>query len=104
MEGFAREQLAFQIRRQYPIGPYFADIACIKCRLIVEIDGGQHNLLSQTEMARTHYFGKNGYRVLRFWNNEVLENIEGVMEELIKNLDTPPLPPRSRGGENGSLT
>ncbi len=91
-----------KFRRQYPIGPYFADIACKEKKLIVEIDGGQHDPSSETEKARTAYLNKNGYRVLRFWNNDVLGNIEGVMTEIVKNLETlPPIPPRTRGGNLG---
>jgi len=88
-----------KFRRRYPIGPYFADIACIDKKLVLEIDGGQHDPLSKNEKTRTEYLEKDGFRVLRFWNNEVLGNIEGVMAVIAENINTPPLPPRSRGGE-----
>jgi very-short-patch-repair endonuclease len=90
--------LSVKFRRQYPIGPYFADIVCKEKKLVIEIDGGQHDPASNNEKTRTVYLQKSVYRVLRFWNNEVLGNIEGVMEIIVNMLDTPPLPPRSRGG------
>lgn len=91
-----------RFRRQYPIGPYFADIACKDKKIVIEIDGGQHDLASEAEKTRTEYLQSNGYCVLRFWNNEVLGNIEGVMAVITQNLNTPPLPPRMRGGVNES--
>jgi very-short-patch-repair endonuclease len=66
-------------RRQATIGPYFADFACHQTRILIEVDGGQH-ADSTTDAKRTSYLEANGYRVLRFWNNEVLGNIEGVLE------------------------
>ena len=68
-------------RRQATIGPYFADFACHHCKLVIEIDGSQHadapNAVADAE--RTRFLERHGYRVLRFWNNDVLGNIEGVM-------------------------
>lgn len=90
--------LGFEFRRQYPVGPYFADIVCKNLKIIIEIDGGQHDASSSAERQRTAHLESKGYRVLRFWNNDVLGNIEGVMTEILKALNTPPHPPRSRGG------
>jgi very-short-patch-repair endonuclease len=64
----------YKFRRQVPIGRYIADFVCHGARLIVEIDGGQHDRSSSEEGSRTHFLKGQGYRVLRFWNNEVLEN------------------------------
>ncbi|HEY0328946.1 MAG TPA: DUF559 domain-containing protein [Rhodopseudomonas sp.] len=86
-------------RRQATIGPYFADFACHANRLVVEIDGGQH-AESATDRVRTDYLKAQGYRVLRFWNNEVLENIDGVVETILSALSmTPPAPspPQQQG-------
>jgi very-short-patch-repair endonuclease len=88
-------------RRQATIGPYFADFACHASRLVIEIDGGQH-AESAADQIRTDYLNAQGYRVLRFWNNEVLENIEGVVETILSALPvappTPdPSPPQGRG-------
>ena len=70
--------------RQYPIGTYIVDFACREKKIIIEIDGGQHNqdknILYDTE--RTKYFEKLGYKVIRFWNNDIDNNIEGVYQRL----------------------
>jgi very-short-patch-repair endonuclease len=96
-------------RRQAPVGPYFADFACHKSRIVVEVDGGQHMHADHAEKdsARNAYLAKQGYRVLRFWNNDVLKNIDGVLttihDELMRgsqSQDAPhprPLPTASRG-------
>src|SRR5262249_31365441 len=68
----------YRFRRQVPIGGFIADFVCQAARLIVEIDGGQHDLSSEEEAGRTRFLEGEGYRVLRVWNNEVLENAEGV--------------------------
>lgn len=68
-----------KFRRQHPIGNYIADFVCIERKLIVEVDGGQHAEQLDYDAARTAWLEAQGYRVLRFWNNEVLQNIEGVV-------------------------
>ena len=91
-------------RRQATIGPYFADIASHQLKLVIELDGGQHSLSSSDE-ARTRYLEANGYRVLRFWNNELGENMSGVLATIdaAVNADRPPTPdpspPQAGGGE-----
>jgi very-short-patch-repair endonuclease len=91
-------------RRQATIGPYFADFACHQTRIVIEVDGGQH-ADSTADEQRTRYLEANGYRVLRFWNNEVLGNIEGVVEVICNAVGgagppTPdPSPPQAGGGE-----
>jgi very-short-patch-repair endonuclease len=92
------------MRRQAPIGPYFADFACHTNRIVIEIDGGQH-AESKADLVRTAYLRKQGYRVLRFWNNDVLNNMDGVLEAiLIAFRTTPPTPkpspPHARGVGN----
>ena len=104
-------------RRQAAIGPYFADFASHKCRLVIEVDGGGHGEARQAafDNARSSYLQSRGYRVLRFWNNDVLQEIEGVMtliyeavhqrEAGAENRETPtpdpspPLATRAGGGE-----
>jgi very-short-patch-repair endonuclease len=94
-------------RRQATIGPYFADFACHERRVVIEVDGGQHGEASGVERdaARTDYLKSQGYRVLRFWNNEVLNNIDGVIDAIHMALNEdrpPPLTPPHRfagGGE-----
>ena len=76
-------------RRQYPIGNYIVDFICRKKNLIVEIDGGQHNDedIKMYDTERTNYLETKGYKVLRFWNNDVDNNLEGVLNEIMKNLN-----------------
>jgi very-short-patch-repair endonuclease len=72
-----------KFRRQVAIGPYIADFVCMAERLIVEIDGGQHAGQAAKDARRTRYLEAERYRVVRFWNNEVLGNIEGVLQRLM---------------------
>jgi len=69
----------FHFRRQATIGPYFVDFACHKERIVIEIDGSQHMARIRADAARTAFLNSQGYRVLRFWNNEVLQQTEAVM-------------------------
>ena len=68
--------------RQLPIGPYFADLACRKARLIVELDGS-HHIDSSRDEKRTEFLEAEGWQVLRFWNSEVSENPDGVAEAIL---------------------
>jgi very-short-patch-repair endonuclease len=81
-------------RRQATIGPYFADFACHEHRLVIEVDGGGHAQSDQiiADEKRTEYLKSRGYRVLRFWNNEIFENIEGVMSISAAALAEAPAP------------
>ena len=86
-------------RRQVQIGPYLADFACHQSKLIVEIDGGQHAERTMQDAARTRRLEAEGYRVLRFWNNDVLSNIDGVLTAIQSALTTTPTPdPSPQGG------
>jgi very-short-patch-repair endonuclease len=91
-------------RRQATIGAYFADFASHHAKIVIEVDGGQHSG-SASDEVRTRYLEANGYRVLRFWNNEVLANISGVLSTIdtAVNADRPPTPdpspPQAGGGE-----
>jgi len=69
----------FRFRRQHPIGPYVVDFFCPEAKLIVEVDGGQHAIREREDAERTQWLEQRGYSVLRFWNNEVLGNTEGVL-------------------------
>jgi very-short-patch-repair endonuclease len=77
----SRSILGFKFVRQEPIGPYVADFACRERRLIVEVDGGQH-AESERDLVRDQWFADHRYRVLRFWNTDVLANIDGVLETI----------------------
>jgi very-short-patch-repair endonuclease len=76
-----RRFAGFKFRRQVPIGHFIADFVCFERRLVIEVDGGQHTE-SATDQRRDRWFAANGFRVMRFWNNEVLSNLEGVMTVL----------------------
>jgi len=65
---------------QFPIGPHVADFACSKARLVVELDGGQHGDMVEADATRTALIEAYGYRVIRFWNNDVSGNLDGVLE------------------------
>jgi very-short-patch-repair endonuclease len=83
-----REQLpGYRFRRQHPIGRYVTDFACPACKLVVEIDGGQHALPQSQDATRTAELSRRGYRVIRFWNNEVMSNLAGVIETIGRELD-----------------
>jgi very-short-patch-repair endonuclease len=69
----------FHFRRQATIGPYFVDFACHQSRVVIEVDGSQHMVRVGADAARTAFLNSRGYRVLRFWNNEVLQQTEAVM-------------------------
>ena len=78
-----RRLSGYKFRRQFPIGPYVADFACLSAQLIVELDGGQHAEQTAYDAARDHHIRKEGFGVLRFWNNEVVENLDGVLSVLL---------------------
>lgn len=81
----------FKFVRQLPVGPYFADFACRERDLIIELDGGQHSG-SLSDTVPTQALKAYGYGVIRFWNNEVLTNIDGVLQEIANHLKKPPSP------------
>jgi very-short-patch-repair endonuclease len=80
-----RRFVGFKFRRQVPIGRFIADFVCFEARLVIEVDGGQH-ADSVQDQFRDRWFAANRFRVLRFWNNEVLKNLEGVMTVLAEAL------------------
>jgi very-short-patch-repair endonuclease len=74
-----------RFRRQHPIGKYIVDFVCLEKQLILEIDGGQHAIEKEKDSDRDTWLTIEGYRVLRFWNNEVLGNLPGVLETIRLN-------------------
>ncbi|HEY4164247.1 MAG TPA: endonuclease domain-containing protein [Dongiaceae bacterium] len=83
-----RQISAFQFRKQVPIGSYIVDFCCLKEKLAIEVDGGQHSEMINTDAERTAWLEANGYRVLRFWNNDVLQNTDGVVEAIARLLSS----------------
>jgi very-short-patch-repair endonuclease len=69
-----------KFRRQFPIDPYIADFACLELKLVIELDGGQHANRVEYDDQRSMFLEKRGFKVIRFWNNDVIENVEGVLE------------------------
>ncbi|MDO8477704.1 MAG: DUF559 domain-containing protein [Candidatus Rokubacteria bacterium] len=75
-----------RFRRQHPIGPFIADFCCTEGKLVIELDGGQHALRLREDQVRTQYIESQGYRILRFWDNEALANTEGVLLRIVEAL------------------
>jgi len=82
----AKQIEGLKFRRQHPIQPYIVDFVCPEKMLIIELDGGQHADAIDYDQKRTAYLESKGYTVIRFWNNEVLTNIEGVYEVILQHL------------------
>ena len=86
-----RKQLdGYKFRRQQPIGPYIVDFACMSRKLVIELDGGQHAERHAYDEKRDDYLRGKGYRILRFWNNEVFQNCMDVLEAVYQALVSPP--------------
>jgi BirA family biotin operon repressor/biotin-[acetyl-CoA-carboxylase] ligase len=79
------QQLGAKFTKQFPIGDAVADFACRSARLVVEVDGGQH--AAEADAERTRIIELHGYRVIRFWNSDVMTNIDGVLEAIAQELD-----------------
>ena len=80
-----RQFAGYKLRRQATVGPYIVDFLCSEARLVIEGDGGQHN--DKTDAKRTAFLSARGLRVLRFWNHDILANIEGVLEAILIALE-----------------
>ena len=102
--GLRGEQLGFKFRRQHPIGNYIADFACLDPKLIVELDGSQHQQQAEYDVKRDGFFRAKGFDVSRFASNEPFLNLEGVLQAVLNRLDEmtavgphPCLPPGGEG-------
>lgn len=78
--------LASKWKRQQPLGDYIVDFICFDSRLVVELDGGQHASNKDADARRDAWLHEEGFLVLRFWNNEVIGNLEGVLATIVKHL------------------
>ena len=85
-------KLAVKIRRQHPIGRHIVDFAVPARKLAIEIDGGQHASTGAADARRTLQLAVHGYRVIRFWNNDVLGNLDGVLETVRSEVGAPASP------------
>jgi very-short-patch-repair endonuclease len=82
-----RQLKNFKFRRQAPVGKYIVDFICHEKGLVVEVDGGQHMDASKADGMRTVWLESHGYRVIRFWNNQVLEETDAVLQEILRHLN-----------------
>src|SRR5208337_5478536 len=100
-----RELGGWKFRRQYPVGPFIVDFICVEKNIVIEGDGGRHAEDEESDLKRSAYLNEMGYRVFRFWNNQVLQETEVVLEAIFailadgkQNFPPPPTPPPLRGG------
>ncbi|MGZ5050441.1 MAG: endonuclease domain-containing protein [Methylobacter sp.] len=77
-----RQLLNMKFRRQFPIEPYIADFCCLELKLIIELDGSQHVAQAEYDENRSLYLAQRGFKAIRFWNNDVIDNMEGVLETI----------------------
>lgn len=102
-----REIGGWKFRRQYPVGPFVVDFICPEKNIIIEVDGGQHDENRELDLQRSAYLNKMGYKVYRFWNNEVIQETEAVLEailgiltnEIQKSPSPQPSPPSGERGK-----
>jgi very-short-patch-repair endonuclease len=78
----------YQFRRQAPIGSFIVDFVCFERKIVLELDGGQHKEQSEADALRTRWLNSQGFRVMRFWNSEVSDNLDGILEALGRALET----------------
>jgi very-short-patch-repair endonuclease len=89
----------YRFRRQQPIGNYIVDFVCLEKKLIIELDGGQHAEQSSYDAERDAWLRDQGFSALRFWNNDVLQNLSGVKDAILSKMEsTPFLNPSPQGG------
>lgn len=84
-----RQLSGAKFRRQHPIGPYIVDFCCPDRELIVELDGGQHAEQASADQVRTDFLEAAGYRVVRFWNHQALDQMDAILEEIVRLLSDP---------------
>ena len=103
-----RELGGWKFRRQYQVGPFIVDFICVEKNVVIEVDGGQHAENEVLDLQRSAYLNKMGYRVLRFWNNDVLQETEAVLTAIFAILanckqNSPSPQPSPPLGERGNL-
>jgi len=97
----AHRMAGYKFRRQVVIEPYIVDFICLDARLIVEADGGQHLEQAEDDLKRSAFLQSRGYKVIRFWNDEILTDTHVVLERIYNYLITAPSPQPSPGGRGG---
>ncbi len=97
-----RKQMnGYKFRRQFPLGKYIVDFVCLEARLVIELDGGQHAEQGTYDAKRDEWLNEQGFRVLRFWNDEVFRKTDGVFELILVALEGTPPPNPLPQGEGG---
>ena len=98
----AHRMAGHKFKRQVVIEPYIVDFVCLEAKLIIEADGGQHLEQARQDLARSQFLGSLGYRIIRFWNHEILGDIHAVLEQIHRHLIEAPSPQPSPGGRGGN--
>ena len=83
----AKQLAGYRFRRQHPIRGYVVDFVCLEKKLVIELDGSQHVEQASADMVRTASIERDGFRVIRFWNNDVFGNLDGVLEQILSALE-----------------
>jgi very-short-patch-repair endonuclease len=99
------KQAGFRFRQQVPVDYFIVDFACLSQSLIIEVDGGTHGTEAEIarDRSRDRYLEDQGFRILRVWNSEVRENIDGIMDVIVAALHTPTPDPSPQGGGERAL-
>jgi len=90
-----------KFRRQQPLGPYVVDFVNFEKRIVIELDGGQHAIKKDSDKKRDQWLKAEGFKVLRFWNNDIFRNLEGILEVIRKRLLSPSPDPSHQGRGDG---
>lgn len=102
----AQQVNGVKFRRQHSVGPFIVDFCSLKYKLVIEVDGGQHNVHTTKDRDRDAFLVKQGYRVLRFWNHQALGDLNAVLDQIWEAVKRPPhptpLPPGGEGYQSGS--
>jgi very-short-patch-repair endonuclease len=95
-----RQMHGYKFRRQFPVGSYIVDFVCLEARLIVEVDGGQHADETYGDVERDEWLKSQNFRILRYWNNQVLNELDCVLDDIARALQSsPPSQPSPVKGE-----
>ncbi len=92
-----RQLEGFKFRRRQPLGPYIVDFINFEKKIVIEVDGGQHTKSPAKDKKRDDWLNEEGFEVMRFWNNEVFENLDGIWQVIRDRLITPSPVPSHRG-------
>jgi very-short-patch-repair endonuclease len=96
----SKQLFGMKFHRQHPIGPFIVDFVCLEKKLVIEVDGGQHSKGSDKDLKRDEWLASEGYKVLRYWNDDVLKETKSVLEDVLSKIGDhpPPTPPLKGGG------